>query len=255
MLVAQIRSALTARGLPAMTVEGVTHAVESLTWLLASPGPDVESVIRRALASLEEALAPVAAPPKGDPAAERRAAVEAAVRGQLLDGAPRAPRDLVDAVRGLFPEGLPAQEVVQAVWRLRDRGELVLHTRDGVRAVGLSVLPVGAEEARQAARLGPFPVRGMPRRVRWAEVPAGSIGWVPPGTAKPGPGWLVVRWPSYAGSWVNAAGSSSGWAWEARREYVADVAVWIVAEELTDVEIWQWANTPVDDPFQEQPAP
>lgn len=61
--------------------------------------------------------------------------VEAEVKRQLADGAPKTPLDLVGAVRDSrrFPAGLPAQEVIQAVWRLNERGELDVHTRRGVR--------------------------------------------------------------------------------------------------------------------------
>lgn len=61
--------------------------------------------------------------------------VEAEVKRQLADGTSKTPLELVSAVRDSrsFPTGLPAQEVIQAVWRLNERGELDVHTRTGVR--------------------------------------------------------------------------------------------------------------------------
>jgi hypothetical protein len=62
--------------------------------------------------------------------------VEAEVIRQLrlANGASKTPLELVDAVRGSqqFPAGLPAQEIIQAVWRLSERGELAVHTLRGV---------------------------------------------------------------------------------------------------------------------------
>lgn len=78
---------------------------------------------------------------------QRMIDVETEVKRQLADGLAKTPLELVSAVRDSqhFPAGLPAQEVIQAVWRLSERGELTVHTQRGV------TLDRGGDTIREAA--------------------------------------------------------------------------------------------------------
>ena len=51
---------------------------------------------------------------------------------RVLKQGTKTPRELVAAVREAFPKGIPAQVIIQAVWRLSDRGMLRVHTQHGI---------------------------------------------------------------------------------------------------------------------------
>lgn len=60
--------------------------------------------------------------------------IEQEIINAISDGT-KSPLELVSKVResSYFPNGIPAQEIIQAMWRLGSRGTITVHTQKGVR--------------------------------------------------------------------------------------------------------------------------
>jgi len=56
------------------------------------------------------------------------------IKNALKEKSPLTPLELVTIVResGYFPQGIPAQNIIQEMWSLKGQGIITVHTQKGV---------------------------------------------------------------------------------------------------------------------------